>query len=182
MSHGSELARDHRRRLHAAGARGGDRKLDRLGRDRGDRRAARRRCDRRPGLLALDLRAQRPARACDRGTRARSGSRFEAGEGTPRRLLRGRAVRGRARGDRVCADRAAALRLEEPRHPRAARRRHGRIRLVPRVRAPRRRADAAARTLLASQLRGRERGDARHVRRTRDPVLLPDDLPTAGRR
>ena len=68
-AHGSELARDHRRRLRAARARGGDRSLDRLGRDRGDRRPARRRRDRRPGLLALDLRAQRPARARDLGTR-----------------------------------------------------------------------------------------------------------------
>ena len=59
----AELARDHRRSVLAERARRGDRIVDGLGRDRGHRRAARRRLDRRSGLLALDLRDQRPARA-----------------------------------------------------------------------------------------------------------------------
>ena len=45
-----------------SGARRGDRVLDGVGRDRGDRRPARGRRDRRQRLVALDLRAQRPAR------------------------------------------------------------------------------------------------------------------------
>jgi tetratricopeptide (TPR) repeat protein len=42
--------------------------------------------------------------------------------------------------------------------------------------------DAAARPVPAPELHGRERRDARHVRRARDPLLLPDHLPAAGRR
>ena len=155
------------------------------GRDCSNRRPARRRRDRRPGLLAVDLRGFNvPLLSSDFiGTHPRAwipGQRahWRAAGGLPRR----RALRRRARGDRVRPDRAAALRLEQPRHPRSAHRRRGRVCVLPRVRAARRRADAAARALLAPQLRSRKRGDARHVRRTRDPVLLPHDLPAAGRR
>ena len=59
----ARLARDHRRRLPGVRARRGDRLVDRLGRDRLPRRAADRRADRRHGLVALGVRAQRPARA-----------------------------------------------------------------------------------------------------------------------
>ena len=57
-----ELACDHRRRVCAERARCGDRVVDGVGRYCGDHRAARRRGDRRSGLLALGIRAQRADR------------------------------------------------------------------------------------------------------------------------
>ena len=51
-----------------------------------------------------------------------------------------------------------------------------------RLRAPSGRADARARALLPPQLRGRKRRDVRDVRGPGDPLLLPHDLPAAGRR
>ena len=84
----AELARDHRRRLRAERARRGDRLLDGLGRDRGDRRAARRRPDRRPGLVALDLRAQRAVRPRDARADPRGRAASDARGGRDGRLPR----------------------------------------------------------------------------------------------
>ena len=80
-THGSELTRDHRRRLQAKRARCGDRFLDRLGRNRGDRRPSRRRRDRRPSrrgggsLLSTSRSSLRPWPSCS--------SRFQKHRGEP---------------------------------------------------------------------------------------------------
>ena len=61
-------------------------------------------------------------------------------------------------------------------------RRHRRARSLRAVRAASRSADAEARSVHAPELRDREPPDADDVRRARDPVLLPRDLPATGRR
>ena len=70
---------------------GRDRRVDGLGRDRGDRRPARRRPDRRPRLVAVGVRAQRAVRGRDRRARAGGGAgRRRTGRTAPRRRRRRR--------------------------------------------------------------------------------------------
>ena len=131
-------------------ARGRDRQLDGVGRDRGDRRASRRRSDHRPNLVALDLRAQRANRHCDLDPRANSSpgdSPCKRAPGRPHRCCAGcrRIVR-----DRVRSHRATALRLEQPGDlPSSVRGSLGLCGLLG-IRAPYRRADARARALLSA--------------------------------
>ena len=139
-----QLAGDHRRRLSGGGACRRDRRLDRLGRDCVARRAARGRPDRRPALVALDLRAQPSVGGRHPAARPGCGGAGAARGDTPRRLPRRGPVRGRPRRRRVRADRAASLRLVQPGHPRPARRRHRHVCRLPRPRAPRHGAHAEA--------------------------------------
>src|SRR3954451_12316237 len=179
----AERARVARRAVHAQRPRRGDRGVDGVDRDRGGRRAARRRRDHRRRLVALDLRDQHPVRDRDAGADRDRGARPDARRETPvGRLARRRALRARAGGAGVRADPPARRRVgrAERRHPDARRVRA--LRPLPPARGDHGRADAAALALPTAELRGRQRRDLHHVRRAVGALLLPDPVPAAGRR
>ena len=179
----TELARDHRGRLPACAAKSCGGFVDCLGRNRAGRWSASRWLDRRSRLVAVDLRAQRPARGRD----SRLDQRRRAGEERQRvpatdRPGRRVPVRAGARRPRLRPRRGVPVRLDEPSDRRSARRWRGRVCSLRRLRAAGRAADAEARPVLAAQLRDREHRDVRDVRRRRDPLLLPRHLPATGSR
>ena len=139
--------------------------------------------DRRPSLVALDLRAQRAARPCD----ARADLCGRAASASARRTRRvdyvGAALCALGLGGlRVRADRAAELRLAQPGDPRTARRRV--VAFAAFLAYERRAAEPMLKLELFSRRNfavGNAR-DARDVRGARDPLLLPRHLPAAGRR
>jgi hypothetical protein len=138
------LSRPHRRGLPGQGARRSNRRLDGLGSDRLADRPACGRCDRRPALVALDLRTQHPV---GRSHLAPGQSRSRADVArhlASCRLPRRRSLRSGARRRRFRLDRAASPRLVERCHPRTARRRRPHVRRLPRLRATGRAADARA--------------------------------------
>ena len=115
--------------------------LDGVGRHRLPRRAAARRPARRPGVVALGLLPQPPARAAHAraGAAVRPGRARRGRAAPPAGPRRRAALRGRARRALVRPDRAAAARLVRPRRRAPARRRRARPRRLPGVRAPARR-------------------------------------------
>ncbi len=176
-----ELAGGDRRDLSGARARPGDRHLDGVGHDRRSARAARRRPDPERRVLAVDLRDQpAPGRrvplADPEGRSSHGGSENAA----PRRCGGGAAVRAGSRRHRVRPDRAAAPGLVEPGRERLPDRRRPPVRCLPCLRITRARPDAPARPVQEPELRGRERRDARALRRPVRIVLLPRAVPAAG--
>ena len=164
-------------------ARRRDRHLDGLGRDRVAGRAARGRPDRRPALVALDLRAQpsagRSSPCCSSGLRSRRRRARRHATSTTSAQSCARSGLG---GVVFALIEQPRFGWSQPGHPRPARRRRRHVRRLPRLRATRRGADAEAGAVRAPQLRRREPRDARDVRGPRRPLLLPHDLPAAGRR
>ena len=165
-----------------ARARRGDRLVDGLGRDRDHRRPARRRRDRRPGLVALDLRDQRPARrssrCCSSAPRCRTDRRCgdASTSSAPRSARSGWPV-------------SCSALIEQPRFGWASP--AILVPLVGRLRRVRRRSSSTSgarpHPMLRLDLFRRrnfaigEPADAHDVRGPRDPVLLPLHLPAAGR-
>ncbi|CAA9539500.1 MAG: Uncharacterized MFS-type transporter, partial [uncultured Solirubrobacteraceae bacterium] len=178
----AERAGAHRGGLLRRGARGGDRDLDRVGRDRDGAGAGGRRLPHRRRRLALDLRHQRSARHGHPGADLRGGPGAARGR-RPRagRLGRGIPLRPRPGGPGVRAHPAARERVGEPGGAPPGPRRHRDLRAVPRLRAAREPPHARALPLLPAQLRGRQRPDLRDVRRALRAVLLPRPVPAAGR-
>ena len=119
----TELAGDHRRSVPDERARRRDRRLDGVGRHRFVGRPAGGRLDRRPAVLALDLRSQPSSGRCHLAARQSCGRADDARCPTSRRLPRRDPVRLGARRGRVRVDRAASLRLVQSGHSGSARRR-----------------------------------------------------------
>jgi len=132
-------------------------------------------------LLAVDLCAQRADRCRDDRVDPHRSARKRDQSRPPRRLRRGRAVCSRPRLRGLRTDRGAALRLGKPVDPDRAGGRHRLLRRVPRVRTARTRANAEARVVHPAELRLRQSRDTLRVRRPFNPLLLPHDLPPAGR-
>ena len=133
----------------------GDRSLDGLGRYRLDHRPAGRRHRRRCNFVALDLRAQHPARRSHARAHLCRSARERPGQGTPSRSRRGCPRGAGARRSCLRADRGAALRVDERGDARRARHRHRLLDRLSRLRAAHAAADAEAGFVQAAELRGR---------------------------
>ena len=183
----ARVAGDHRRRLPRVRARRGDRLVDGVGRHRLPRRPADRRPDRRLGLVALGVRAQRAARARSRSLLARryvpEATRVD-GERRPRLDVdRRAAVRARPRRDLVRADRAAGAAAGRTRSWRS---RWSRACSCSPRSSPTSCASPAPMLPLELFARRnftrRQRRDVPDVRRHGGAGLLPHAVPAAGRR
>ena len=133
------------------------------------------------GILALDLRDQRPDRSDHALSRPARGARgAAAGGGREGGRDRRHALRAGPRRDHVRADRAAAAGVGRPDGRGAAARRGGIVRGVRGVGGAQPASDAAAVAVPAPQLRGRQHRDVLDVCRARPAVLLPGAVPPAG--
>src|SRR4051812_26427339 len=179
----TQLAGLDRLHLSGAGARAGDRHVDRVGNDRVGARPARRWRAPRRRVVAMGLPDQHAAGARVPLAGHQGRSRGEApGDETEGRRDRSGAVRPRAGRDGLRADRTTAPRLVELRGDGVADRRRGAVRRLPRLRSAREPSDAAAGPVQAPQLRRGQCRDVCALRRPVRPVLLPRVVPPAGRR
>ena len=167
-------ARRDRVDLQRRGARSRDRSLDGVDGRRVRDWTAGRRLARHARVVALGVHHQRAVRGRDRSARglrrAEDPPRRQACEG---RRTRRDSLRDGSRRTRLRADRGATPRVRRPTDPGDALRRHRRARRLPALGAPRTTADVAAAALPATKLFVREPRDARGLRRTVHPDVLP---------